>query len=41
MSGISSAEMIADGLTKPIPKRKIVTVQEQLKVMSKQEECQD
>jgi hypothetical protein len=41
VSGIASQEMIADALTKPVSKRRIRVVQEQLKVLSKQEECQD
>ena len=39
--GTSSEEMIADGLTKCVPKRLIGRVQEQLKIMPKQEECQN
>ena len=41
VSGISSEDMIADGLTKPVPKRRIANVLKHLKVMSKQEECQN
>ena len=41
VSGIASQEMIADALTKPVSKRRINVVQEQLKILPKQEECQD
>ena len=41
VTGIASQEMVADGLTKPVVKRRVVEVCEQLKVLPKQEECQE
>ena len=39
--GIASQDMVADSLTKPVVKRRVADVCEQLKVLPKQEECQE
>lgn len=41
VTGIASEKMVADSLTKPVVKRRVVEVCEQLKVLPKQEECQE